>query len=147
MSWSFSSLTTVVMMVRVSSTCSMVLSRSSASISRASLMRVPRLVGFSESACVYFILPAGISGKKCDVKSCRSEPAREGFRASGGSLAGQAPTWFIACEASSYRYVRSIPAQRTADLVFGDARFEEVLLLAQVHDLAHPRERVADTLE
>src|SRR5690606_21408269 len=45
------------------------------------------------------------------------------------------------------RYVRSIPAQRTADLVFGDARFEEVLLLAQVHDLAHPRERVADTLE
>lgn len=35
-----------------------------------------------------------------------------------------------------------VPAQRTTDLILGHARFEEVLLFAQVHDFAHPGEGV-----
>lgn len=42
----------------------------------------------------------------------------------------------------SLRLRVSIPAQRAASLVLGYSRLKEVLLLLEVHDFAHPRERV-----
>src|SRR5690606_30479208 len=40
------------------------------------------------------------------------------------------------------RYWFSIPAQRPTRLILNHPRLKEVLLLLEVHDLAHPRERV-----
>ena len=39
------------------------------------------------------------------------------------------------------------PGKRPAHLVLSDPGFEEVFLLAQVHDFAHPRERVVHAFE
>ncbi len=41
---------------------------------------------------------------------------------------------------------RSIPAEGSTGLVLGDAGFEEVLFLLQIHDLAHPGEGIHRTV-
>ena len=38
-----------------------------------------------------------------------------------------------------------VPAKRAASLIFGYSCLEEVLFFLQVHDFAHPRERVCCT--
>lgn len=43
----------------------------------------------------------------------------------------------------AFKFAKSIPAKRTTSLILDYASLKEVLLFLQVHDLAHPRERVS----
>lgn len=70
---------------------------------------------------------------------CKLLIHKEGTRSSNGKRA--------LSNGNSHLFLRSLPGERAAHLVFGNPGFEEVFLLAQVHDFAHPRERVVHAFE